>query len=56
MAVSLQQLAGIPVKHLGMHIQITKPEKNALIQLMIKVWGIIIIILPFNIPIIASIP
>lgn len=34
----------------------TKPEKKALIQLMIRVWGIIIIIFPFNIPIMASMP
>lgn len=34
----------------------TNPEKNALIQLMIKVCGIIIIMLPFIIFIMASMP
>lgn len=34
----------------------TKPEKKALIQLMIKVCGIIIIMFPLSIPIIASMP
>lgn len=44
-----------PRDHQG-HVQITNPEKKALIQLMINVCGIIIIIFPFNIPIIASMP
>ena len=35
-------------------VLITKPAKKALIQLMISVWGIIIAIFPFIMPIIPS--
>lgn len=43
------------LKKLLVDLLITKPAKNALIQLMINVWGIIIAILPFIMPIIPSI-